>query len=271
LERSDDGWRQSDTLHPSRGIIIDFDDDGRHSYGYHLLDTTAKIVDEEARLVQFASTLPDTPPDPQQFGVWVEQSVDRAVEADLTRLGTEVAVASACGSMYVTDSAFAARLLDARFGTSSDLTTDVASQVMKLELPVLQGLSLDDIMRVRANEGDAFATFRRELERQLAPLRLEQDPERLRIRLQNLVHELSVSQVAEARAKIFSLQRKLFVDAAVGVAGLIGTLFSSGYSLAATAVALANGARDVAEYRARRRENPGYFLWKAAILKKGDS
>jgi hypothetical protein len=261
LERTELGWRIGDQLERGRGISIQFDHEG-HFYGYHLFENIITEVDEVTREFQARLTLPDTPPDEQQFRLWVDQSVDRAVEQDLRAITTDLAIAAACDSMYVTDSAFSGRVLDARFGAMRDVVSDTASQVLNLELPILEDVGIDDIMRIRADDGEAFASFRREVEKQFAALRLERDPDQLRTRLQNVVHELTVAQVEQARQKIASLQKQLFVHGVVGIAGLAGTIVTSGWSLAATALALASGAKDFADYQAKKHENPGYFLWR---------
>jgi hypothetical protein len=261
LERTESGWRVREQLERGRGISIQFDCEG-HFYGYHLFEQIVTEFDDARREFQAKLTLPDTPPDEQQFRLWVKQSVDRAVEQDLRAITTDLAIAAACDSMYVTDSAFSGKVLDARFGPERDVASDTASQVLNLELPILEDVGIDDIMRVRANDGEAFAAFRRELERQFAALRFERDPDQLRIRLQNVVHELTVGQVEQARQKIASIQKQLFVHGAVGVAGLAGTIVTSGWSLAATVLALASGAKDFADYQAKKHENPGYFLWR---------
>jgi len=261
LEQSESGWQVKHTLERGRGISINFDRAG-HSYFYNLAESVVTKLDEETRYVQFRMTLPDTPPDEREFGVWVNQSVDRSVEHDLRSISTDVAIAASCDSMYVTDSSFTSQVLDARFGATRDVTSDTATQVLNLDLPIIEGVEIEDIMRIRTDDGEAFAAFRRSLEREFAGLRLEDDPERLRIRLQNAVHELTVGQVEEARQKIASLHEKLFIQGTVAVAGLAGAVITSGWSLGATVLALASGARDFADYRAQRRERPGYFLWK---------
>ena len=261
LERTESGWRVKDKLEICRGVSINFDRAGQ-SYFYNLAEPVITKLDEETRYVQFRMTLPDTPPDEQEFGVWVNQSVDRAVEHDLRAISTDVAIVASCDSMYVTDSAFTARVLDARFGATGDVSSDTATQVLNLELPILEGVEIDDIMRIRADDGEAFTAFRRSMDKEFAALRLERDPERLRIRLQNAVHELTVGQVEEARQKIASLHKKLLIQSTVAVAGLAGTVITSGWSLAATLLALASGARDFAEYQAQRQQHPGYFLWR---------
>jgi hypothetical protein len=149
-----------------------------------------------------------------------------------------------------------------------DVISDTATQVLNLELPILEGVGIDDIMRIRIDDGEAFASFRREMERQFLALRLERDPDQLRTRLQNVVHEITVGQVEQARQKVAGLQKQFFIHGAVGIAGLAGTVVTSGLSLAATVLALANGAKDFADYQAKKHENPGYFLWRVVGEKR---
>ena len=117
-------------------------------------------------------------------------------------------------------------------------------------------------MQVRNNDGDAFRLFRAELERQLRELRTETDPDALKKKTQNAVHELSVVQVAEIDQKIKSLRNRALAEMGIAAGGLVATVVASGWSITATGAALAGLYRS-ASRRMQVRDNPAYFLWKA--------
>jgi hypothetical protein len=54
-------------------------------------------------------------------------------------------------------------------------------------------------LRVRTDDGEAFQTFRLELEKQLRDLRLIKDPEQLRIKAENAMHELCEVQLNQSQ------------------------------------------------------------------------
>jgi hypothetical protein len=58
------------------------------------------------------------------------------------------------------------------------------------------------------------------------------------------------------------LRKGALAQILVAAGGLAGSVVTSGVSVAATVVALANGFRSYSEYREKVRENPAYFLWK---------
>jgi len=59
-----------------------------------------------------------------------------------------------------------------------------------MELPFIDNVDLETLMRVRTDEGQAFENFRLALDKQLRDLRLESDPEKLKLKAENAMHEL---------------------------------------------------------------------------------
>jgi hypothetical protein len=69
---------------------------------------------------------------------------------------------------------------------------------MSVDLPFLKELDIEMLMKVRQEEGEAFQSFRLELDKQLRELRLVKDPEALKIKTENVMHELSEVQVTRS-------------------------------------------------------------------------
>ena len=44
--------------------------------------------------------------------------------------------------------------------------------------------------------------------------------------------------------------------------GLAGSIVTSGFSLAATALAIGKGYKDYVDYKEKVKENPAYLLWE---------
>lgn len=117
-------------------------------------------------------------------------------------------------------------------------------------------------MQVRENDADVFASFRLELEKQFRELRSVTDPKILKQKAENIFHELNEVQVQKINRKLNHIHKQIFVNSAIAIGGLIGTIPTGGYSLAGTAIAMAKGYKDYNEYIEKVREHPAYFLWK---------
>ena len=73
---------------------------------------------------------------------------------------------------------------------------------------------------------------------------------------------MSEVQVRKVQQKVAFLKKKLFIDSAVLVGGLAGTIQTGGWSLLASAIAAAKGYQSVQDYFQNTRQNPAFFLWK---------
>jgi hypothetical protein len=262
LKRDRGGWILQDNLNLGRGVGIQFEGDSPETlYIYNLFAQEVVKMDEQSRIAHFQLTLPDEPPTTQEFGIWVNQSINSAAHAHFEALTRDLAVAARCNAMCLTNSAFSGSLLDSCTAEHSSLETDTTRLVLNLDLPFFQNVRIDDLMHARADE-DAFDLFRRELEKQFRELRLEKDSQKLQVKLQNAAHELTEVQTTRVAQSVDRLRKRLAAETTVALAGLAATVATSGLSLLATLIAAAQGYKTVAEYQRSVRENPAYFLWK---------
>ena len=123
-------------------------------------------------------------------------------------------------------------------------------------------------MKVRLQDGEAFESFRSELDKQLRELRQIKDPETLQIKTDNVVHELAEVQIQKLDQKIGSLKKKFFAEAAVVGASLCSAIQSGGVTLPLALLAALQGYKSLAEYRMQKSENPVFFLWR--VLKESE-
>ena len=100
-----------------------------------------------------------------------------------------------------------------------------------MELPFIENVDVETLMRVRTDEGEAFENFRVALDKQLRDLRLESDPRKLKIKTENAMHELMAVQVRQIAQGLVSLKKSMLAEAAVTAAGLVGAIQSSGFTL----------------------------------------
>jgi hypothetical protein len=116
-------------------------------------------------------------------------------------------------------------------------------------------------MEIRKYEEDVFTNFRFELERNFRELRNINDPNEIKIKKENILHELNEVQVDKISKTLKEINRKKLTDAILLIGGLIGASQTGGISLLASAVALAKGYKDFKEYSEKVKENPSYLLW----------
>lgn len=262
LRRDENGnwfYRDGDPLVPSRGIAVGFPD---HLLKAFYFLSEAQIVNVEGDRFEFVQHLPEVPPTPDRFAVWVEQSINLTGGAFLDHISADLVSAANAGSMLLTRSPLVADLLALQFGENESLKADVARLALSLRLPYLQGVSIEQLMHIRSEEGEAFQNFRRSLETKLRELRTEVDEEKVRIKLQNIEHELLEVQVAEVNREVRRFERNFAASALVGAASLVAVLPSGGVSLSTLIAAAASGYKSWSEFQTKVREHPAYFLWR---------
>jgi len=262
LMQTNQGVIVKNSLEVGRGISVQFKGDNDEVANiYHLHEQEVVALDDETQIAHFKLSLPDTPPSVELFKAWVNQSINQSAIGHYECLLKGMALSHRLGASYLTGSEFTHSLLGSN-SSNIDPKSYTSDCVLNLELPFLDKVSIHDLMSVRMNDGEAFELFRKDLESKLCELRTETDQEKLNIEIQNIIHEFNEVQMIKLDQKIKSLRSKSFNQAFIAAGGLIGSVASGGYSLAATMVALANGANTYVEHKGAMRENPAYFLWK---------
>lgn len=249
------------SLEIGRGIHIRFEDhDMREGYSYLL--TPIESVGGEGATVELSLLKTTAPPEREEFEWWVFQSINQTAGRVYSRVLAENMFASKLNASYLSNSPFVFKLLEQIVPLQSDTSTNTTNAVLNMELPFIDNLDVETLMKVRTDEGEAFENFRVELDKQLRDLKLVSDPETLRIKTENVVHELMEVQVRQIDQKLASLKKKMFSEASVTAVGLAGAIQSSGLTLPIALLAALQGYKSLAEYQAQKKENPAFFLWK---------
>lgn len=258
------GWRVLNSLYASRSIIIDFKN---HTSGkgiiYQLFENEFYDADEKTRRIKFKSHIPDTPPEIRYFLAWVYQSENQAAKVMYDQIMAELYYTSAMGNTYFTQSPFIAELINFLGEKSTGFNTEILNVALNLELPTIQEASLERIMDIRVNDGEAFQNFRVELEKQLRDLRNNLDPLQVGKKLQNISHELEEVQINEIKKKLAHLKKTVFAETAfwtallcaspyLGIPGILTSLFGIGWT----------GMRAYNDKLGTIKDSPAYFLWK---------
>ncbi|MDD5160509.1 MAG: hypothetical protein PHI47_10690 [Sulfuricurvum sp.] len=248
------------TLRLRRDITIKFDPDFNESFFYQLFEQNVLSYDEATRMAQVAMSIPSHPPSKNSFEAWVSQSLYQSAFNHYTNLFKEIQLANAFKSQYTTHSSFIGKLL--KRSVDKEIKSFTAECVLNFDLHFLKNIDIQTLMSIRQNDGEEFAVFRRELEKQFRVLRTEQNIDILRSKIADITHEMTEVQVAAINAKVKNLKKGVLANLALGVLGLSGSIATSGISLLATAVATVNGYKTYNDYQQKIRENPSFFLWK---------
>lgn len=258
LTKSSNGWicKYGEELKPGSAIIIDFDKCDTRKFGiYFLFESKVIKYDDASKYVESVQTLPDSIPSSKYFNAWVYQSIYNNVFDELYN-------SSCIGSTYLTKSPFISELINKDISHKNTFESDIANLALKLDLPIINNSSIEKIMYVRNNDGEAFKNFRVELRRQLKTLRQINDTVSLKYALENVTQELNEVQVNQVNIKFNQIRRSIFADAGAFLASLASTLQTNGFSLLFAATSLAKGFKDYSTYISTVKENPGYFLWR---------
>lgn len=263
LFKLENGWGVGNPkdLKPCRGIDIHFDDN--ISMSFFLMQQQVTAIDEETGMVSFIQELPDEPPSDEMFNNWVFQSINRSAEGIYHRIFEELSIAQQYKSTYLTTSPFVAELLSKNISTGKqDLKVDVANYVLDMNLPILDGVSLEKIMDIRVKDGEAFKNFRLELEQQLRNLRQITNSDELQMKIANVSHELAETQINKIDRKISDIKRRMVSDAFIFVGGLVALIQAEGLGIPALTYAISKGYQTYSDYISEVKENPSFFLWK---------
>lgn len=266
MEKVNGGWRILDNNDLTPGLFITFDNHEKHQGSiYHYFDQKFEKTADPNKFLTKMSLAP-YPMDKATWDVWAFQSVNSSAKAAFDKIYIENLIANNLKATYLTDNDFTSNLLTKNLSAKETVETSSASQFMNLELPFLDKVDIDKLMTIRTFEADLFTNFRMELERQFRELRTVTDPHEIRLRQDNILHELGEVQVKKINQKLDSLKRKGFADAVLLIGGLAGTVQTAGWSLLASALATVSGYKSYREYKDNLSENPSYLLWK--VLKK---
>jgi hypothetical protein len=246
-----------------RGIHVRFKDHGMEdARGYQLVEQQVMSGKPGGRTIKVSMYMPPWPPARKEFDDWVYQSINQTAGHLYRRLVLESTFAVRVGASYLSDSPFAFRLLEQVVPVKDTIKMNTTNALMSVELPFLDEVDVETLMKVRQEEGEAFQSFRLELDKHLRELRLIEDPEALRVKTENVLHELSEVQVHQINQKVVYLKKRIFVEAAVAAGSLLGAVQSGGFTLPVALLAAFQGYKSFAEYQRQKRENPAFFLWK---------
>jgi len=144
-------------------------------------------------------------------------------------------------------------------------TLTTGQLALQLKLPVLQRISVEDLMRIRSDEGEAFRRFRNSLRKRLGAVRHTGDRGGAEAMMRDIERELLDEEIPEVDRAVARLRQEKFVDVVVGTASLAAVVLAGDPSLASVMAAGATAAGLVQTVRRsvhEVRKHPAYFLWR---------
>ena len=211
-------------------------------------------------LVTFVMHREAATPPPEEFELWVTQSINQFAGNIYASITRDVVNASSIDAMLLTDSDLMVELL-----RHSDRTVNVDDGIpelaLQLDLPVMERISEADLMRVRASHPASLEAFRIQLDRGLASIAaMPNETDRTR-GLADLRRELAL-KAREAELAFARLQGAMVRDVAIVGASLVATYFAGGYTALVALAAGRDAAKRWNDFRDSSQTSPGHFLFK---------
>lgn len=88
-------------------------------------------------------------------------------------------------------------------------------------------------------------------------------------KFEDAVQEIAEVQLNDVNQKIQHLKKQVKTDVSILFGELLGSLQTGGFSLVASAIAVAKGYNDRNDYYSKVKNHLAYFLWK--VKKKSDA
>jgi hypothetical protein len=157
---------------------------------------------------------------------------------------------------------FKALRLAVKSETSVQIRT--ANAFINLDLPFINDLDIEHVMRIRREEGEAFDSFRRALDFKLSSLHEASDLQSAQKIAFEAIRELTEVQLHDVDLKMRGIREKLGYSAAAGLmVGLAAAVQQHGFSLLSAATAAIPVGNAILDYRKDVKRHPAFFLWKA--------
>lgn len=254
-------YNEDEKLSLGTTIAINFDREHiRSPHLYQFMKSEIRKLDEKNGKFEMIQYVPESI-SKNDFELWVNQSKNRSAISEFQAIFNEVVLANKANCMYMAKSQFTSDLLSQTIAKSS-VDADLANLSLNLELPILNEISVGDLMSIRSESGEAFYNFRIELNSKLLNLRGLNDKDELQREIENISYEMNNIQVNEVKKEYRKIIKSLGVDAAILTGSLVTSFFTGGLTLIGAAGAIAKGGMDYVKYLNEVKENNGYFLWK---------
>jgi hypothetical protein len=267
MRRVPQGFVLERTLYPARAVNINFKGHPYHDdFAYLLWEQELENLNEGEGTFKAKLSLPDDAPAPAYFNVWVRQSVNQAAAALFSQAEKTLFTAAKLNAVVGSHSDLLFKAIQKVYKPHSSVPMKTANVLLNLELPFLSGLQIEDLMRLRQEEGGAFRRFRLLLDQKLGGIRAAVDSDEAKREVEFAVHELTEVRMEELDSKIRGVRDKFVANSVVAILGFAAAVQTGGFSLLAAAQGVVGIGKTLVAYRMDIKRNPAFFLWKT--LKK---
>jgi len=260
-----EGRIRFEPLKPTRGISIRFRGDvgeTRSMYSLHQIKKM-ELKDGTENEFTFRATIPKTPPDRAYFRAWVQQSVNLAARNRFRETYEHAEMASRLNAALSTRSQLRFDVLRTVVEPSTSQALHTANTFLNMDLPLLVDVDVENLMKVREEDGEAFAHFRFALDHKLSSLREVSDMPTAKRMAKEAIQDLTEVQLHDVRLKVGSLREKMGLSAIGGGISLAAAVQNQGWGLLSAAAAAVPIASAYLDYRKDVKRHPAFFLWKA--------
>ena len=260
-----DGRIRFAPLKPTRGISIRFRGDvgeTRSMYSLHQIEQT-QLKEGTTNEFAFTLSLPETPPKRGHFLAWVRQSVNLAARNRFRETYEHAEMAMRLNATLSTRSQLRFDVLRTAIEPATSRALRTANTFLNMDLPLLADLNVERLMKVREDDGEAFANFRFALEQKLSALREISDTDVAKRMAKEAIRDLTEVQLHDVQQKMRSLREKMGLAALGGAISLATAVQNQGWGLLSAAAAAVPVASAYLDYRKDVKRHPAFFLWKA--------
>lgn len=257
-------FKINEKLIPSRFIDITFKNEPNMRINtYTLFQQEILSYNEQTREIIFQQTIPDTLPSSELFKNWVTQSLNTTSISHYNETLLDVEL-SAKLKAYLCPSEFTFNLLNQEYLINNNINhqTNIIDLMLSFDLSFYENINLETLMKIKRDDGEEFALFRKHLESKLSELKQVDDIAQIKSKIQDIKHEFEEVEIANIDKKIKDMRKGILNNSIVLGAELIASTITNGWSLAAFFYSLASGYQSYTEYKLQISENPAYFLWK---------
>jgi hypothetical protein len=250
---------------PTNSILINFDDEAVPMIFFFSNVSLNEKKGKNALEMRFLYDASQQKIDPETFRNWVLGESQNYVKRRLSDLHSDLYLANLAGAHFLTTIRSSKDLATASLSKSNS-SNAVLNTLLKMELPFLSGVTLQDLANARENEA-AFNDFRVALDKAFKEIESIGIEERQR-RLDEIVRDLILAPLARLDKRMNSLNRDVYIDAALAVGTFVATFVSGGNTLL-TVASIAAAAKVLESYKKDKgdqdkiREHPSLFYWEA--------
>ncbi len=257
-------------LTPTRMIAVSFDNDPLEKY-YQL--STMTITDKEKRrFINRFDLTGQTPIDTPTFQNWVKGCRRQFLDERMQKLHLGLLLASTAGAKFITSLPVSRDLavLNLNYNSPSD-ALDVATALLRLELPYFENASPAAIVKARQNEL-AFEEFRLAMDKAFDTIKALPNTSAFQEEVDLVVRDVLKVPVLKVEAQMKTLGRNLFTNGILVAGSLVGTILTNGNTLLAattaftTMAALKTYKQDKVE-EDKIKQSPSFFYWQATRSK----